>query len=202
MIPRSQSQQYQWYCGVNLRSINDTAESNGILKLKSSAVSLSPRSLTPRTQWFRRARLRGLNDTPEIDSAVSIYRTVFSKFDYLREFETIFNIILAYESEAWVESINEKKQRSKISWHCPFNREGRGEVWTLLYNISETKREHMKWNSFRAKPFQSQTVTKPYCFQANLFQSQTVTKPNCFEAKLFQSKIVSKPNCFKAKFYL
>jgi hypothetical protein len=42
------------------------------------------------------------------------------EFEYIGEFETEFNTFLEYESGAQVGSIDRKKQRAKISCHCPF----------------------------------------------------------------------------------
>jgi len=58
MIPRSQTPGTQWYRGVWLHGLIDTAEFD-------SADSMIPQSQTPRTQWYLRVRLRGLNDTAE-----------------------------------------------------------------------------------------------------------------------------------------
>ena len=42
------------------------------------------------------------------------------KFEYLRENEFLRKSILACLSGAQMGSINAKKLKSKISWHCPF----------------------------------------------------------------------------------
>jgi hypothetical protein len=42
-------------------------------------------------------------------------------FEYLREFSKKFETALLVNSGAWGKLIHEKKQKSKISWHCPFN---------------------------------------------------------------------------------
>ncbi len=41
--------------------------------------------------------------------------------EYLREFLKKFETALMVYSGAWGKLIQEKKQKSKISWHCPFN---------------------------------------------------------------------------------
>jgi hypothetical protein len=40
--------------------------------------------------------------------------------EYLREFSKKFEMALLVYSGAWRKLIHEKKQKSKISWHCPF----------------------------------------------------------------------------------
>ncbi len=40
---------------------------------------------------------------------------------YLREFSKNFETALMVYSGAWGKLIHEKNQKSKISWHCPFN---------------------------------------------------------------------------------
>jgi hypothetical protein len=40
--------------------------------------------------------------------------------EYLREFSKKFETALLVNSGAWGKLIHEKKQKSKISWHCPF----------------------------------------------------------------------------------
>ncbi len=42
--------------------------------------------------------------------------------EYLREFSKKFKTVLLVivYSGAWGKLINEKNQKSKISWHCPF----------------------------------------------------------------------------------
>ncbi len=40
--------------------------------------------------------------------------------EYLREFSKKFETALLVYSGAWGKLIHEKKQKSKISWHCPF----------------------------------------------------------------------------------
>ncbi len=41
--------------------------------------------------------------------------------EYLREFSKKFEMALKEYSGAWGKLIYEKNQKSKISWHCPFN---------------------------------------------------------------------------------
>jgi hypothetical protein len=41
--------------------------------------------------------------------------------EYLREFLKKFEMTLMLLSEAWGKMIHEKKQKHKISWHCPFD---------------------------------------------------------------------------------
>ncbi len=40
--------------------------------------------------------------------------------EYLREFSEKFETALMVQSEAWGKLIQEKNQKQKISWHCPF----------------------------------------------------------------------------------
>ncbi len=40
--------------------------------------------------------------------------------EYLREFSKKFEMAVLVYSGAWGKLINEKNQKSKISWHCPF----------------------------------------------------------------------------------
>ncbi len=40
--------------------------------------------------------------------------------EYLREFSKKFEMAVMLYSHAWGKLIHEKKQKSKISWHCPF----------------------------------------------------------------------------------
>ena len=42
--------------------------------------------------------------------------------EYLREFSKTFEMAVMVYSHAWGKLIHEKKQKSKISWHCPFKR--------------------------------------------------------------------------------
>ncbi len=42
--------------------------------------------------------------------------------EYLREFSGKFETALMVYSGAWGKLIHEKSQKSKISWHCPFNK--------------------------------------------------------------------------------
>jgi hypothetical protein len=48
--------------------------------------------------------------------------------EYLREFSKKFETALLVNSGAWGKLIHEKKQKSKISWHCPFKAEDVAEV--------------------------------------------------------------------------
>ncbi len=41
--------------------------------------------------------------------------------EYLREFSKKFELAVKVYSDAWGKLIHEKNQKSKISWHCPFN---------------------------------------------------------------------------------
>jgi hypothetical protein len=52
-------------------------------------------------------------------------------WEYLREFSNIFEMVLMGYSEAGGKLIDEKNQKRKISWHCPFK-------LRTLYNIPHT----------------------------------------------------------------
>ncbi len=41
-------------------------------------------------------------------------------YEYLREFSKKFETALMVQSEAWGKLVQEKNQKQKISWHCPF----------------------------------------------------------------------------------
>ncbi len=53
--------------------------------------------------------------------------------EYLREFSKIFETALIVWSEAWGKLIQEKNQKQKISWHCPFKLRKKG----FLYRCDE-----------------------------------------------------------------
>ncbi len=42
--------------------------------------------------------------------------------EYLRKFSKKFEMAVLVYSDAWGKLIHEKNQKSKISWHCPFNK--------------------------------------------------------------------------------
>jgi hypothetical protein len=57
------------------------------------------------------------------------------KVEYLREFEAICKKALTRESGAQVGLFDEINQRSKISWHCPFNIQCHQQNHQELYQI-------------------------------------------------------------------
>ena len=85
MIGRSLTQRYQWYCGVWLRGVNDTAQCDSHMPMilqvwligvndtaeSDSEVSMIPRTLTLSCQWYRRLWLWAVNDTTDSDSELS-----------------------------------------------------------------------------------------------------------------------------------
>jgi hypothetical protein len=87
------------------RGLIETAEA-------ASEVTLKSRKPVPRPQWNRRIRIRGLIETAEA--------TIPNEYlEFLGEFEGICETALVRQSGPLGALIDEK-QRSKISWHCPF----------------------------------------------------------------------------------
>ncbi len=62
--------------------------------------------------------------------------------EYLREFSKKFETALLVYSGAWGKLIHEKKQKSKISWHCPFKGLKFFNPYSILGNFS------LKFQSF------------------------------------------------------
>ncbi len=54
--------------------------------------------------------------------------------EYLRDFSKKFETALTVYSGAWGKLINEKNQKSKISWHCPFNLDIIHGRWSVTFS--------------------------------------------------------------------
>jgi hypothetical protein len=81
-----------------------------------------------------------LNDFSTREHMHNISKVIWILYP-LREFSKKFEMAVLVYSGAWGKLINEKNQKSKISWHCPF----KGLSWPEKYETVKQLLDLLPW---------------------------------------------------------